>query len=78
MKRTWPWAVALIVFLLWFGYWETMGFLHPDQYATLSYTVSSIAAKWPFFIVIVSFTAGTLSAHFFWPWAANPLGKGGG
>ena len=55
-----------------------MAFVHPDQYSTLSYTVSSIAAKWPFFIVLVSFTAGTLSAHFFWPWAANPMGKGGG
>lgn len=78
MKRTWPWMVGLVAVIGWFGYWETMAFVHPDQFDTLSHVVSSIGAKWPLAIFLCGFFAGGLSVHFFWPWAANPLGKGGG
>ena len=78
MKKAWPWAVGATALLLWFGYWETMAFLHPDTYDTLSHTVSTIGAKWPFFLVLFGYVTGGLSVHFFWSWAANPMGKGGG
>lgn len=78
MKKAWPWLAGLLGALVYFGYFETMAFLHPDQYDTLSFTVSTIGAKWPLAIWFCGFFAGGLSAHFFWPWAANPMGKGGG
>jgi hypothetical protein len=78
MKRTWPWFVGLVFMLGWFGYWETMAFVHPEQYDTLSHTVSDIGAHWPFSLVLFGMLAGGLLVHFFWAWAANPMGKGEG
>lgn len=78
MKKAWPWALGLIAVIAWFGYWEAMAFAQPERYDTLSFVVSTIGAKWPLAIFICGFFAGGLSVHFFWPWAANPMGKGGG
>ena len=78
MKRAWPWATGLVFVLGWFGYWETMAFLHPDRYATLSYTISSMSHAWPPLIFFCGFTAGFLTAHFWWAWRKNPMGDGGG
>lgn len=78
MKKTWPWLVGLVGVVAWFGYFETEAFVHPEQYDTLSNVVSTIGAKWPLAIFLCGYLAGALSVHFFWPWAANPLGKGGG
>lgn len=78
MKKAWPWALGLVGAIAYFGYFETMAFVHPEQYDTLSHTVSQIGASWPLAIFICGFFAGGLASHFFWPWAANPLGKGGG
>lgn len=78
MKKAWPWLVGLVAVIGWFGYWETMAFVHPDQYDTLSHVVSTIGASWPLAIFICGFFAGGLAVHFFWPWKDNPLGKGGG
>lgn len=78
MKKAWPWAVGLVLWLGWFAYFETEAFIHPDQYDTLSHVVSGIGAKWPLAICLFGYVMGVLSAHFFWPWADNPLGKGGG
>ena len=78
MKKAWPWLVGLIGAIGYFAYFETVAFIHPDQYVTLSHVVSTIGMKWPFAIYLCGFFSGGLSVHFFWPWAANPLGKGGG
>lgn len=78
MKKALPWLVGLIGAIAYFGYWETMAFLHPDQYDTLSHVVSTIGASWPPFLVICGLVAGMLISHFFWAWADNPMGKGGG
>lgn len=78
MKKAWPWAVGLVGSLAYFGYYETMAFVHPDQYDTLSHVVSTIGAKWPLAIWICGAFAGGLATHFFWAWRDNPMGKGGG
>lgn len=78
MAKKWPWAVGLVAVLAYFGYFETMAFMHPGQYDTLSNTISTIGANWPPAIYFCGFFSGGLCVHFFWPWAANPMGKGGG
>lgn len=78
MKKAWPWAVGLIGAIAYFGYFETVAFVHPDQYDTLSHVVSTVGAKWPLAIWICGVFAGGLATHFFWAWADNPMGKGGG
>ena len=78
MTKAWPWAVGLVGSLAYFGYFETMAFVHPDRYYTLSHVVSTIGAHWPLAIWISGAFAGGLAVHFFWAWASNPMGKGGG
>lgn len=78
MKKKLPWFVGLILAIVYFAYYETMAFIHPDQYDTLSHTIAEIGAKWPLAIWFCGYFAGGLSVHLFWPWTANPLGKGGG
>lgn len=78
MKKALPWAIGLIGAIAYFGYFETMAFVHPGQYDSLSHVVSTIGAKWPLAIFICGQFCGVLSSHFFWAWAANPMGKGGG
>jgi hypothetical protein len=78
VKKAWPWALGLVGAIAYFGYFETMAFLEPGQYDTLSHVVSTIGAKWPLAIYICGFFSGGLATHFFWPWAANPMGPGAG
>jgi len=72
MKKAWPWIAGLLGAVAYFTYFETMVFIHPDQYDVLSHVVSTLGAKWPLPIFLMGFFAGGLSVHFFW------LGKSGG
>jgi hypothetical protein len=78
MKKAWPWIIGLVFVVAWFGYFETEAFVHPDDYDTLSHVVSTIGAKWPLAIFICGQFTGILSAHFWWAWSDNPMGKGAG
>ena len=78
MKKAWPWAVGLIGAIAYFAYFETMAFVHPGQYDTLSHVVASIGASFPLAIWFCGVFAGGLAVHFFWAWTDNPMGKGGG
>ncbi|MDE2020006.1 MAG: hypothetical protein KGJ13_06710 [Patescibacteria group bacterium] len=78
MKKRLPWFVGTIGAILFFGYYETQAFIHPDHYATLSNTVATIGHAWPISIFFMGQFSGILAAHFFWPWKANPEGEGGG
>jgi hypothetical protein len=78
MRKTWPWIVGLLAVVAYFGYFEAMALVHPDQYDTLSHAVATVGAKWPLAIWLCGVFTGVLGSHFFWPWAANPMGKGGG
>jgi hypothetical protein len=78
LQETWPWIIPPIAFLIWFTYFEARAFENPKSYWTLSKTVSSVAAKWPLSIGLWCLLIGILLSHFFWPWAENPLGPGGG
>jgi hypothetical protein len=77
MRKALPWAIGTILALGYFATFETLGFIYPDRFETLSHLVSSIGAHWPLFIFICGFCCGGLASHFFWPWRDNPLGKGG-
>ncbi|HWS65691.1 MAG TPA: hypothetical protein VN325_23270 [Steroidobacteraceae bacterium] len=78
LAETWPWWLGGLLFLLWFAWFEWWAFAHPSRSWTLSRTVAFVGARWPFSIVLVALTVGSLLTHFYWPWAANPLGPGGG
>lgn len=78
MKRVWPWLLGVVLAVAYFAYFETMAFVHPEQYDTLSHVVSTMGAHWPLSIYICGCFSGGLSVHFFWAWSANPMGKGGG
>jgi hypothetical protein len=85
MRRSAAWIIGLPVWFMagamYFAYWETQAFLHPDRYDTLSYFIASVGAAWPFGI----FLAGgvllgvplALGVHFYWSWKTNPLQGGG-
>lgn len=78
MKKAWPWAIGLLFAVTWFTVFETKAFTDPADYDSLSHVVSTIGAKWPLAIFICGQFCGVLSAHFFWAWRDNPMGKGGG
>jgi len=78
MKKNLPWIVGIIVAILFFAYFESAAFAHPDRYNTLSHFIATIGARWPLSIFLMGAFSGGLSVHFFWPWRENPLGKGGG
>lgn len=78
MRKALPWAVGLVGAIAYFGYYETMAFVHPDQYDTLSHVVSTIGVNWPPFLVLCGLVIGMLISHFFWAWSDNPMGKGEG
>ena len=78
MKKAWPWLIGFIGAILYFAYFETEAFIHPDQYDTLSHVVATVGAKWPVAIWICGAFAGGLACHFWWAWRDNPMGKGGG
>lgn len=78
MKKSLPWLIGLFGAISYFAYFETMAFIHPDQYDTLSHVVSTVGAAWPPFLVLYGLVTGMLISHFFWAWSENPMGKGGG
>lgn len=78
MSKNLPWIVGIFIAILFFGYFEYAAFDHPDRYNTLSHFIAGIGAQWPLSIYLMGFFTGGLATHFFWPWRANPLGKGGG
>ena len=73
-----PWILGILGAILFFAYFEARAFRHPDQQNTLSHFIAGMGAKWPLSIFLMGMFCGILAAHFFWPWAANPLGAGGG
>lgn len=78
MKRYRPWLVGLVLAVAYFAVFETLAFTSPDTHASLSNAVATIGHNWPLSIWFCGYFAGMLSAHFFWPWRDNPMGKGGG
>jgi hypothetical protein len=78
VKKYLPWIGGLLGAVVYFAIFETLAFQEPDRFATLSNSISSLGAHWPLSIFLIGFFAGGLASHFFWPWKANPLGKGGG
>lgn len=78
MKKNLPWIICTFIAICAFAYFEAEAFAHPDRVNSLSHFIASIGATWPLSIYLMGMFSGILAAHFFWPWAANPLGKGGG
>ncbi len=78
MKRMLPWIIIAVVNVILFAIFETLGFISPEHFATLSYTVSKIGHDWPFSIWLAGNLTGGLAVHFYWAWRANPMGDGGG
>lgn len=78
MKRNLPWIVGILGAIVFFAVFEGLAFAHPDRFNTLSNFIATLGARWPLSIFLMGFFAGGLAVHFFWPWQANPLGKGGG
>lgn len=72
------WIVWTLIAIAAFAVGEGYAFKHPDRQNTLSRAVTTLGAKWPLSIFIMGMFAGGLAVHFFWPWAQNPLGAGGG
>ncbi len=78
MKKNLPWIAGIFVAILFFAWFESAAFAHPERYNTLSHFIATLGAQWPLSIYLMGFFNGGLAVHFFWPWAQNPLGKGGG
>lgn len=74
----WPWIVGAIIFVAWFAVFEFYAFKHPNRINTLSTAVATLGARWPLSIFLFGLLIGGLAVHFWWPWAANPLGPGTG
>lgn len=72
------WILGVLGAIAFFAVFEALAFAHPDRVNTLSHAIATLGARWPFSIFIMGFFSGTLAAHFFWPWADSPEGKGGG
>lgn len=77
MRKYIPWLVGIAIVLVYFAVFETLAFTAPATHASLSNFISTLG-QWPLFIFLCGQLCGVLSAHFFWPWRDNPLGKGGG
>lgn len=73
-----PWIVGIALAIAFFAYFEWRAFRFPERQNTLSRFISSMGASWPLSIFLMGMLCGILAAHLFWPWAANPLGNGGG
>lgn len=73
-----PWAIGAIVTLVYFSVFETLAFLYPERFATLSNTVATLGHVWPFAIFLMGFFCGGLAVHFFWPWKKSPFRDSGG
>lgn len=67
------WAIWMLCIGVSFGLLEGYAFKHPERQWTLSRTISFVGARWPLSIFLWGFLSGGLAAHFFWPWATNPL-----
>jgi hypothetical protein len=78
MKKNLPWIAGTIGALTYFAVFETLAFIYPDRFYTLSHFIAQIGANWPFAIFLMGGFSIGLAVHFFWPWKANPLGAGGG
>jgi hypothetical protein len=73
-----PWIIGVLAAIVFFAMFEAYGFAHPDRVNTLSRSIATLGARWPFSIWLMGLFCGVLAAHFFWPWSASPLGHGGG
>jgi len=73
-----PWIIGALAAIAFFAVFEFLAFRHPDRINTLSRCIASLGQTWPLSIFLMGLFAGILASHFFWPWAANPLGTGGG
>lgn len=73
-----PWIIGTLFAILFFAVFEALAFRHPDRVNTLSRTITTLGQTWPLSIWLMGLFAGILAAHLFWPWAASPLGVGGG
>ena len=72
------WIVFAMLCLIAFTIGEVYVFRHPERQNTLSRAIAELGSKWPMSIALWGLFIGILLSHFFWPWAANPLGPGGG
>lgn len=85
LQTFWPWVWLggglLVIFLVGFTYFEARGLNHPESNWTLSKSVSTLGAVWPYSIFLWGMLAGGLAfglgTHLFWSWAGNPLTGGG-
>lgn len=71
------WYAGALLFVIFFAYGEYNGFAHSERTNTLSRTVSTIGAKWPFSIFLAGGLTVGLAVHFYWAWPTNPLAGGG-
>jgi hypothetical protein len=63
-----PWIVGIVGAVLWFAYFETRAFRHPDRQNTLSRFIFNLGQSWPLSIFLMGMLAGGLAVHFFWHW----------
>lgn len=78
----WPWIIGLVLFLAWFGYWETKALMSPRPDTsktnwTLSYFVYTIGAHFPLSIFLMGLIVGGLAVHFYWHWCPAGSIQGG-
>ena len=78
MMMNLPWILGTLGAIAFFAVFEALAFKHPERFNSLSRFIAGMGAKWPLSIFLMGLFCGILAAHFFWPWAANPLGAGGG
>lgn len=71
-----PWIAAALAAIVVFAVLEAYAFKYPTRMNTLSRSVATLGAKWPFSIFLAGLFAGVLAGHFWWSWATNPIGAG--
>lgn len=63
-----PWIIGAIAAMVYFAVFETLGFIWPARFNTLSHAVYTIGAHWSLSIFLMGGFSFGLAVHFFWHW----------
>lgn len=72
-----PWLIGLVGAIAFFIVWETLAFVYPHRFNTLSHAVNEIGSNFPLSIWFMGIFCGGLAVHFFWHWCPD-MGQGVG